>query len=150
MTYQERQAASNLIAGLIIFGVYFVWLLRAIDAGSFDGQNASVFAGRAICVLMFGGVIFTIVFTILFNIIVAIVTNDPDPSMVVDERDRMLELKAIRFSHGFIGLGFIACMVALALGVNLLWVLQYIVLSFAIGSLMESVLVIILYRWSAL
>ena len=147
MTYQERQAASNLIAGLIIFGVYFVWLLRAIDAGSFDGQNASVFAGRAICVLMFGGVIFTIVFTILFNIIVAIVTNDPDPSMVVDERDRMLELKAIRFSHG---LGFIACMVALALGVNLLWVLQYIVLSFAIGSLMESVLVIILYRWSAL
>ena len=150
MTYQERQAVGNLVAGLVIFTVYFIWAWRASQAGVFEMENASIIVGRAILVLIFGGVLFTIVVQILTSIVVSIITREPKPSFVVDERDRMLELRAIRVSYSIIGMGFIASMIALALGVNVLVVLQAIVLACALGTLFESVLMLILYRWSAL
>ena len=55
MSYQERQVASSLIASLIIFTAYFLWLWRASASGYFDGPDASRLAGIAICVLIGGG-----------------------------------------------------------------------------------------------
>lgn len=149
MSYQERQAASSLIAGLIIFTAYFLWLWRASASGYFDGPDASRLAGIAICVLMVGGVLFTIAFSIVFNILTAIINNNPKPSFVVDERDKLLELRATRYANALIGFGFVACMIGLALGVSLFWTLQLIDIAFAIGSLMESVFQLAFYRWGA-
>jgi len=149
MTYQERQATSSLIAGVIIFAAYFLWLWRAAASGYFDSQDAGRLAGIAICILMVGGIIFTIAFSILFNILTAIINQDPKPSFLVDERDRLLELRAIKYANALIGLGFVACMIGLALGVSFFWTLQFIVIAFAVGSLMESILQLAFYRWSA-
>jgi hypothetical protein len=52
-------------------------------------------------------------------------------------------------SYTIIGMGFVASMIALALGVVPLVVLQFIVLSFAVGTIFESILMLIFYRWSA-
>ena len=149
MSHQERQAASSLIAGLIMYTAYFLWLWRASASGYFDGPDASRLAGIAICVLMGGGVLFTIGFSILFNIVTAIINNNPQPSFVVDERDKLLELRATQFGNGLIGLGFVVCMIGLALGISLFWTLQLIVIAFAFGSLMESVFQLAFYRWGA-
>lgn len=148
MTYQERQAVGNLIAGIIIFSAYFYWVWRAIDGGLLDSDNAATTIGRGILVLILGGVLINIGVQILTSIVISIITREPKPSFVVDERDRMLELRAIRVSYTIIGLGFVASMVALALGVVPLVVLQFIVLSFAIGTIFESILMLIFYRWS--
>lgn len=149
MSYQERQVASSLIASLIIFTAYFLWLWRASASGYFDGPDASRLAGIAICVLMVGGVLFTIGFSILFNIVMGIISNNPEPSFVVDERDKLLELRATQIGNALIGLGFVACMIGLALGISLFWTLQLIVIAFAFGSLMESVFQLAFYRWGA-
>lgn len=148
MTYQERQAVGNLIAGIIIFAAYFYWVWRAIDGGLLGNENAATTIGRGILVLILGGVLLNIGIQILTSIAVSIITREPKPSFVVDERDRMLELRAVRVSYKIIGMGFIASMVALALGLVPLVVLQFIVLSFAVGTIFESILMLIFYRWS--
>ena len=148
MTYQERQAVGNLIAGIIIFAAYFYWVWRAIDGGLLGNENAATTIGRGILVLILGGVLLNIGIQILTSIAVSIITREPKPSFVVDERDRMLELRAVRVSYTIIGMGFIASMVALALGLVPLVVLQFIVLSFAVGTIFESILMLIFYRWS--
>lgn len=149
MTYQERQAVGNLMAGILIFGVYFYWIWRAIDGGLLDTASAATTIGRGILVLIIGGIIVTIGVQILTSIGISIINRDPEPSFVVDERDRLLELRAMRVSYIITGIGFVASMVALALGSMPLVVSQYIVLSFAVGTLFESILMLIFYRWSA-
>lgn len=148
MTYQERQAVGNLIAGIFIFSAYFYWVSRAISGGLLDSEAAATTIGRGILVLILGGVLINIGVQILTSIVISIITREPKPSFVVDERDRMLELRAIRVSYTIIGLGFVASMFALALGVVPLVVLQFIVLSFAVGTIFESILMLIFYRWS--
>lgn len=149
MTYQERQAIGNLLAGIIIFSAYFFWVWRAIDGGLLGTENAATTIGRGILVLIFGGVFLNIGVQILTSIGISIITREPKPSNVIDERDRMLELRAVRVSYTIIGMGFVASMIALALGVVPLVVLQFIVLSFAVGTIFESILMLIFYRWSA-
>lgn len=78
-----------------------------------------------------------------------IISNNPEPSFVVDERDKLLELRATQIGNALIGLGFVACMIGLALGISLFWTLQLIVIAFAFGSLMESVFQLAFYRWGA-
>ena len=149
MTYQERQAIGNLLAGIIIFSAYFYWVWRAIDAGLLNADHAATTIGRGILVLIFGGVFLNIGVQILTSIGISIITREPKPSYVIDERDRILELRAVRVSYTIIGMGFVASMIALALGVVPLVVLQFIVLSFAVGTIFESMLMLIFYRWSA-
>ena len=149
MTYQERQAIGNLLAGIIIFSAYFFWVWRAIDGGLLVTETAATTIGRGILVLIFGGVFLNIGVQILTSIGISIITREPKPSYVIDERDRMLELRAVRVSYTIIGMGFVASMIALALGVVPLVVLQFIVLSFAVGTIFESILMLIFYRWSA-
>ena len=149
MTYQERQVIGNLLAGIIIFSAYFFWVWRAIDGGLLGTETAATTIGRGILVLIFGGVFLNIGVQILTSIGISIITREPKPSNVIDERDRMLELRAVRVSYTIIGMGFVASMIALALGVVPLVVLQFIVLSFAVGTIFESILMLIFYRWSA-
>ena len=149
MTYQERQAIGNLLAGIIIFSAFFFWVWRAIDGGLLGTETAATTIGRGILVLIFGGVFLNIGVQILTSIGISIITREPKPSNVIDERDRMLELRAVRVSYTIIGMGFVASMIALALGVVPLVVLQFIVLSFAVGTIFESILMLIFYRWSA-
>ena len=59
--------------------------------------------GRGILVLIFGGVFLNIGVQILTSIGISIITREPKPSYVIDERDRILELRAVRVSYTIIG-----------------------------------------------
>ena len=53
MTYQERQAIGNLLAGIIIFSAYFFWVWRAIDGGLLGTETEATTIGRGILVLIY-------------------------------------------------------------------------------------------------
>jgi hypothetical protein len=146
MTYQEKNAITSLISTFIVFGIYYFQIFQFYQAGRFDAADANSFLGKAILVLIFGGIVVTIITAIVFNILHAIATNDPKPSFVVDERDQMIELRSTRVSYYVMGAGFVCSMGVLAMGHSPILVFNLIVTSFGIGATIEGVMRLIYYR----
>jgi hypothetical protein len=59
-------------------------------------------------------------------------------SMVEDERDKLIDLKSSRIGYTFAGFGFVAGLIALAIGVPTVIALHIMAGAFAVGSIVEG------------
>jgi len=107
----------------------------------------------ALAILIYIGacVVVGIVIQIIFHIAMAIgisvkekVEDDNEVerimkvSMMEDERDKLINLKSAHIGYGFAGFGFVAGLIALALGMSTVVVLHIMTGAFAIGSIIEG------------
>jgi hypothetical protein len=146
MTFQEKRMVASIFTTLLVFGIYFAAMIQMVQGGRFDGADASSLLGRSILILIVCSIILNIILTILFNIVFAIADRESNPSFVVDERDRLIELRANTISHYAFGAGFILSMVALAVGYSPFLVFNLIVASFGTASLVENAVQLCFYR----
>ena len=146
MSYLQRNIFASIISTLLVFGIYYAWLFQMVQDGRFDGANGTSLLGQSVLLLIVAAIIVTIIATIIFNILFSIATNDLKPSTVVDERDRLIELRGMRISEIVTGGGFMLAMVALALGQAPFLAFNIIVLAFALASVTSGVLKLFLYR----
>lgn len=146
MAYQEKNAVISLLSTLLVFGVYFFKIFEFSQDGRFDAPDGMSFLAKAILVLIAGGIVTMIVLTILFNILYAIVTREENPSFVVDERDRSIELRGSQIGQYLFGAGFVGSMIAMAMGEPPILIFNLIMASFAFSSVGESLIRIALYR----
>ncbi|HFE39444.1 MAG TPA: hypothetical protein ENK06_13700 [Gammaproteobacteria bacterium] len=137
---------ANLIASLLVFGVYAYFVLQLYQEGRFVGPEGVQLIGKSILWLIGGGIVFNIIVHIVFNIIFAIADRDENPSFVVDERDRMIELRALRVAYYVLGIGFVSAMIALALGQGVLVTFNVIIFSFFMSGIIESLMQLFYYR----
>lgn len=146
MTYEGRNAVIGLIVSVIV-NIYIVLRLRGLFAsGAFDGPDALQVFGKTVLWVVPIAIGLTIAATILGNIIAAIVTNDPDPEYITDERDRLFQNRGMIATMVVTSLGFLLAMVALALGWDALKVFILIYFSFAIGSIAGDLTKLISYQ----
>jgi len=146
MPYQQKSNYISLITTIIIFGIYYFFIFQFYHEGRFEGAGANALIGKSILWLIAGGVIINIVAHILFAIIFAMITNEAEPDYLVDERDKLFELKALRVAYYIIGFGFIASMVALAMGQSVFITINILLLFTAIAGIVESFMQIYFYR----
>ena len=146
MSHQEKNNYASLISTILVFGYYLWHVSGMFRAGEFAGAHATSLIGKSILVLIVGSIIVNIVVHILFEIFHAIITRDPEPSLVVDERDKLIELRALRISHYILGAGFVFAMGALALEQSPFMVFYLLIFSFAVSSLAENIIQLFLYR----
>ena len=66
--------------------------------------------------------------------------------MVVDEMDKLIELKSLRIAFALSGIGFIAALVSLVLNYPPSVMLNIIFLSFTIGSMIEGMVQLYFYK----
>lgn len=114
MSYQERQSLVSAMSTVVIVGVYAAFMAQRYPET--DPYSAEVFHfwGSFFLILILVSIVAKIIIYIVFSIINTIATHENEPS-ITDERDRLIELKAIRNSIYVFSFGFAAAMVALAM-----------------------------------
>ncbi len=149
MTFEERNNLVGILCGAIMITVY-VWRITALHgAGVFDGHDGLMLWARETLWLIGYGIGLVIVATILFSIFYAIVTNDPKPNMVVDERDRMISIWGQRVTIAVMSVFFVAALFALAFGWSAFAVFNIMLAGFAFGDMAGNLTKLGLYRFWA-
>lgn len=160
MSYQEKKTVVSIVSGALLLAAYCLYAfgksgMANINNLAFWAKTMLVFIGIGIV----GMIIIQIVFHILLSISVAIkqkmrdeeiddkeieksITNE----MVEDEMDKLIVLKSNKISYYVLGIGFLAGLVAVALGVSAVIFLNILFISGSIGGIAEGLVQIGYYR----
>lgn len=146
MNFEVKNIYAGFVSTAIIFTTYFIVVSEMYSEGRFDAANGNALLGKAILSLMVGGIVVHIVVMILTNIVLAIATNDPKPSFVVDERDKIIELRGLQVSYFVFGAGYVGAMIMLAMGFAVFWVFNMLLAACAVSVLVEGAIRLFYYR----
>ncbi len=117
MYHKEKQILVSLITMILILGSYSLYVYHKYMAQNLDILNDFKFWGKAYLILIPVSILAQIIIHIIFFTINKIVTNEGAPS-ITDERDKLIELKAIRIAHWTFIAGFILSMGSQAIGMQ--------------------------------
>ncbi len=146
MNFEVKNTYAGIASTVMIFAIYYIVASGMYAAGRFEGPEGLALLGKAILALMAGGIVMHIVMLILANIVFAIIQRDPKPSFVVDERDKLIELRGLRVSYYVFGAGYVASMIAMAMGMGAFGVFNLLLAFCALSALVEAVLRLVLYH----
>jgi hypothetical protein len=115
MSYREKENIINIFSGLLITGIY-AWIIyqRHLN-GIIDLSDDFQAWGKLFLIYAGISIVARIIIYIVFHIINAIATRE-ERIPVVDERDKLIKLKALRNSHYSFVAGFMIAIIALAIG----------------------------------
>ena len=115
MSAHERQAIVSLLTTLLL-AVFFVgYVLPRYPAGDPYAPEVFHFWGVAFVILIPVSIVASIVVSIVFSIVYTMATREK-PSSFADERDKFIELKALRNALFVFITGFSLAMGSLAIG----------------------------------
>ncbi|OGW35377.1 MAG: hypothetical protein A2010_03110 [Nitrospirae bacterium GWD2_57_9] len=114
---REKQILLSLINIILILGSYSLFVYYKYIAGNLAILNDFKFWGKAYLVLIPVAIVAQIIIHIIFFIINKIVTKEDVPT-ITDERDKLIELKAIKLAHWTFIAGFILSMGSQAIGMQ--------------------------------
>lgn len=115
MDNKEKQVLVTAISLVLIFVCYSLYVYHKYIATNFNIVNDFKFWGKTFLILIPVTIVSQIIIHIVFAIINKIVTNEDIPT-ISDERDKMIDLKALKISHWIFTAGFLLSMATLALG----------------------------------
>ena len=146
MSYQEKRVAASLISALIVFALYAVYMFGLHQDGRFTDPDASALVGKSAFVLIGVSIVVSIVVQIGVTILHAIVTRECERSMT-DERDKLIELRAMKITLIAFSIGYLASMGVLALEMLLPYmVFVLILLSMYVANVLGDISKLFLYR----
>lgn len=146
MPYEAKNIYAALISSVLIFGIYYIVVSGMYADGRFEGGDAMSLLAKVILMVMAGGILLHIVVTIALHIILAISAREEKPSFVVDERDKMIELRGLQVSYYVFGAGFVGTLIAMAYGASPFAVFNLLFASCAMAAFTEGLLRLYLYR----
>lgn len=159
MTYKSKRTITSMVAGVLLIAAYIIFALGKSAPSSEDLKAWAV----AMLVFIGIGVTMLILIQILFNLAISIgiavkkrECDDKDvekevgriisSSMVEDEMDKLINLKATHVGYYFIGTGFILTLAALAFGVSTVASLHILFGTIFVGTIVEGGVSIYLYE----
>lgn len=148
MDIKEKRILISLIGSVLILGFYAYFVYSRYIAGNPDILNDFRFWGKSFLILIPVAIVIQIVIQIVFAIYVHATSREEiDP--VEDERDKLIELKAIKISHYLFIVGFMLAMVSLALGFKP-WIMFVVLISSGfIASIANEIARLYFYRRGA-
>lgn len=130
MSHKSRRTITSMVAGAVLVAGYIVYAWSV--AGSANSHTRSL-GSWALAILVFIGasVVALIIIQVLFHVAasVGIAARERDAdgaqvnrilasSMVEDERDELIDLRAARIGYVCVGVGFVVTLAAVALGAS--------------------------------
>jgi hypothetical protein len=115
MSAHERQAIVSLLTTLLLAVFFAVYVLPRYPAGDPYAPEVFHFWGLAFVVLVPVSIVANVVVSILFSMIYAMATRQKASSFA-DERDKFIELRALRNALYVFITGFSLAMGSLAIG----------------------------------
>lgn len=145
MDLKEKRILVSLIATVVIFTVYVWYVYSKSVAGNIEIINDFHFWGRSFLILIPVGIVTQIVIQIVFAISHKITTGE-DPDAIDDERDKLIELKAIKISHYIFITGFALAMGSLTLRMQP-WVMFVVLISSGfVATIVNEIVRLYFYR----
>jgi len=142
---KERQILVSTLGSLVIFICYAVYVYSRYVSADAGVINDFKFWGKAIVFLIPLAIAAQIIIHIFFAIVNKIVTREDIP-VISDERDKLIELKALRVSYWTFLTGFLLAMGSQAIGMEP-WVMFVTMISSAfLGGILEGITQIWFYR----
>lgn len=117
MASKEKETIVTLISSILILGFYSWYVYQNHLIENWELLNDFKFWGKAFLIMIPVAIVSQIVIHIIFAIVNKAVTNE-DMDSVSDERDKLIELKAIRISHWIFTAGFLGAMTTQAFGME--------------------------------
>jgi hypothetical protein len=158
MSYQEKRTITSMISGVLVLAAYCIYVFGKYQSGMIDPGDLKFWASSMLIFIGIGvgaTIIIQIVFHIIFAAAIAVkkkecdekeINKTIDASIVEDEMDKLIELKSMRISFIFAGIGFIAALVSLVLNYPPAVMLNIIFISCCLGSFFEGFLSLYYYR----
>ena len=112
MSYQERRSIISLITTILIGVIFFVYVLPRYPSGNPYSADIFHFWGWAIVVLIPVSIAVQIAISIAFSMAYTMTTKEKETSLT-DERDKLIELRALRNTIYVFTAGFFLAMVSL-------------------------------------
>lgn len=145
MDSKEKQIMVTAISLMLIFAIYSIYVYNKYIADNFMILNDFKFWGRSFLILIPVTILAQINIHIVFHIINKIVTNEDLPT-ISDERDKLIDLKALRISHWIFTTGFLLSMIALAIGMPPYVMFLTLIASGYISGIVSEIAKIYFYR----
>lgn len=117
MSYQEKRALVVCISTILILGLYSLFVYYSYQDTILSDPNNFRFWGKVFLILIPVMIVAQIIIHIVFTIINKMVTNESMPCFS-DERDKLIELRAINISHWVFVLGFLLSMGSQVIGMQ--------------------------------
>lgn len=145
MVYQEKRAVLSLVAIVVFFGLYVLYIFNHYQDSTQLFDNDFKFWGKAILLYIPVMIFLQIIIHIVFIIINKIVANE-DPPTFADERDKLIELKAGRISHWVFILGFLVSMASQAMGMEPYFMFIVLVVASFLSPCASEIAKLVYYR----
>lgn len=110
---KETRIVATMIATIVIYVAYLIIVIGMEQDGRFDGEDAVKLIGQSILILIGAQIVGNIIAQILASIVHAVITREAEKELM-DERDRLIEMRALRTSFVVFGIGFVAVVAAMA------------------------------------
>lgn len=135
MEYQEKRTLVSLISTLAVSAGYFAYVLQRVEEG--NPSEELRFWAAVILIFVPVQVISKVAVFVVFSIFNYIATQEEEPD-IVDERDRLIELKSTRnFYHVFMA-GFMLSMGLLVLEVSVTTMFTFLLAAIVVaGAIMD-------------
>ncbi len=158
MSYQEKKTITSMVTGVLLLVSYCIYAFGKYRQGLADLKDLHFWAGAMLTFIGIGigaTILIQIIFHVFFAVAIAVkermsdekkISRTVKASMVEDEMDKLIELKSLRIDSAFVGFGFVAGLVSLALNHPPAVMLNILFLSGGIGSLSEGFLSLYYYR----
>ena len=115
MSAYERRALVSLLATLLLAVVFLGYVLPRYPGGNPYGAEVFHFWGLAVVILIPVSIAANIALSIIFSIVYSMATQEKQTSFA-DERDKLIELRALRNALYVFTCGFFLAMGSLAIG----------------------------------
>jgi hypothetical protein len=162
MSIQEKRTMFSIITGILILVAYCIYAYGKYQSGTIAADDMKFWAGTML-IFVGVGVVATIIGQIVFHVLLAVTIsvrekmknekcNDKEiektikNEMIIDEMEKLIELKSMRIGFAVSGMGFVAGLIFLVLNYSPAVMINIIFLSFCVGSLLEGFSRIYYYR----
>lgn len=149
MSYQERRSLFNIFLSIITSLVYGLIILSRYNNGLMDTSNMFRFWSIVILLVIPVTIVSKIIALIIFRIFGEIfdeISGKKEDRDIVDERDKLIELKSDRFSQYVFALGFILGLVSQLFTDNVSYFFIIMISGGFLSELSTSIMQIVYYR----
>ena len=145
MSYQERRSLLAIISSIVIAAVYFAYMLQRAAADGVDVEQDSRFWASSILILIPVSIVARIVIHIFFSIGNTIATRERETELL-DERDKLIELKSSQNGSSVFIIGFIASLVTVVVGLPPAAMFITLIVAGLLSALVTEVSQLLYYR----
>jgi hypothetical protein len=146
MDIKEKRILVSLLSSVLVILFYSWYVYSKYIADNPAILNDFKFWGTSFIILIPVAIGIQIVIQIIFAIVTHILNKGEEIDPIDDERDKLIELKAIKISHYLFILGFVLAMGTLAMGMQP-WVMFVVLISSGfLASMVNEILRLYFYR----